>query len=91
MLTFGNGIMLALLKTCPSLRRSKTVNWIRAQVFKSPIAGVAHHEPFHPLGKYFVSLRLPLRFEFMVVILLVFANVLPLAGLYRLTPADVSV
>lgn len=87
----GNGVALSLLRYFPSIRQAKSVQWLRAHSFKSPIAGTAHHEPFHPLGRWFFSLRLPLRFEFIVVVALLFVNVLPLAGLYRITPADVNV
>ncbi|CAO1633125.1 unnamed protein product [Sympodiomycopsis kandeliae] len=90
-LVVGNGIALQLIKKVPSVRTSRPSTWLRGHLFKSPIAGAGHHAPLQPLGRWFLSFRTPLRFEMIVVILLVFVNVLPLAGLYRITPSDVNV
>lgn len=92
MLIIGNGVIVASFDRFPAFRRSTLITWLRGHVVKPAIGSVTHHRPAHLCGtKRGPSIRLPLRFELFVVLVLAFVNVSALVAFYRLTPPEVNV
>jgi hypothetical protein len=78
-------------KSANAIRSSSFKRWLDVHWIESPLVTLRHHVPIPLPGLSRLTIQAPLRYEAVMICIIIICNILPLCLFYRVVPGDRNV